>query len=282
MGIWCYSGRWRRERVRLAAAEEPAVAKARTASSSCAAASRIEAALAVDEHRPRRRVTASGSPLADASLGSDGRARRARQPVSAEIDGDATALAAAAAAAAASSEGKRAQRPAPFRRRGGRRPATAANTWALPLAPNRAACAELLVLCGTLRRGLLRREPTARWTLAVTHSPCTHCASTVPLFAEVRRVAYGLTHTDAGLRLLQDAGVALAPLNDADRAEQRHQKRPRPVPAPSAVRRVELRDGAGAVLAEARDVPNVRAWLVDAARGGARVGDGFARASTDG
>ena len=28
--------------------------------------------------------------------------------------------------------------------------------------------------------------------------------------------------------------------------------------------------------AEARDVPNVRAWLVDAARGGARVGDGCA------
>ena len=218
------------------------------------------------------------SPTSLSSHGSDGRAPAKRARISAEIDGDATALAAAAAAAAASSEGKASHRVGCclYDDETGAVLATAANTWALPLAPNRGACAELLVLCGTLRRGLLRREPTARWTLAVTHSPCTHCASTVPLFAEVRRVAYGLTHTDAGLRLLQDAGVALAPLNDADRAEQRHQTRPRPAPAPSAVRRVELRDGAGALLAEARDVPNVRAWLVDAARGGARVGDGCA------
>ena len=221
---------------------------------------------------------ADSADAASLSHGSDGRAPAKRARISAGIDGDATALAAAAAAAAASSEGKASHRVGCclYDDETGAVLATAANTWALPLAPNRGACAELLVLCGTLRRGLLRREPTARWTLAVTHSPCTHCASTVPLFAEVRRVAYGLTHTDAGLRLLQDAGVALAPLNDADRAEQRHQKRPRPVPAPSAVRRVELRDGAGALLAEARDVPNVRAWLVDAARGGARVGDGCA------
>ena len=218
------------------------------------------------------------SPTSPASHGSDGRAPAKRARISAEIDGDATALAAAAAAAAASSEGKASHRVGCclYDDETGAVLATAANTWALPLAPNRGACAELLVLCGALRRGLLRREPTARWTLAVTHSPCTHCASTVPLFAEVRRVAYGLTHTDAGLRLLQDAGVALAPINDADSAEPRHQKRPRPVPAPSAVRRVELRDGAGALLAAARDVPNVRASLVDAARGGARVGDGCA------
>ena len=60
------------------------------------------------------------------------------------------------------------------------------NVWDNPILPGKGVCAELVVLSGMAVRGALREDgDTTPLTLAVTTSPCMHCAATILLFEEV-------------------------------------------------------------------------------------------------
>ena len=60
------------------------------------------------------------------------------------------------------------------------------NVWDNPILPGKGVCAELVVLSSMVVRGALREDgDTTPLTLAVTTSPCMHCAATILLFEEV-------------------------------------------------------------------------------------------------
>ena len=74
----------------------------------------------------------------------------------------------------------------------GRVVGVACNQWDSPLLPNKGVCAELRVLTKLVSSGGLQPVAAgAPLTLAVTSSPCTHCAATILLFPEVVEVLYG-------------------------------------------------------------------------------------------
>ena len=133
------------------------------------------------------------------------------------------------------------------------------NAWDLPLAPNTGICAERRALAALMLHGKL--DASAAWTMAVSHSPCVHCAATILLFPEVKRVVYskGASHRDAGVEMLRAGGCAVdqlpdppgvPPASDAEAVP----KRPRPLPEATALRRCELRNRGGSLLY--RGTPN--------------------------
>ena len=134
------------------------------------------------------------------------------------------------------------------------------NAWDLPLAPNTGICAERRALAALMLHGKL--DESARWTLVVSHSPCVHCAATILLFPEIRRIVYGqgALHRDLGVEMLRQADRAVEQLEglsetsspNESKTEQRQQqqapKRPRPLPQPTALRICELRNRGGSLL----------------------------------
>ena len=131
------------------------------------------------------------------------------------------------------------------------------NAWDLPLAPNTGICAERRALAALMLHGKL--DESARWTLVVSHSPCVHCASTILLFPEIRRIVYGqgAPHRDQGVDMLRQAGRAVEqlaglpkPLSPSDKEHEQQQapKRPRPLPERTALQTCELRNRGGSLL----------------------------------
>ena len=146
----------------------------------------------------------------------------------------------------------------------GRVVVVSSNAWDLPLAPNTGICAERRALAALMLHGKL--DDSSEWTLAVSHSPCVHCAATILLFPEIRRVVYsqGAPHRDAGVEMLQQAGCSVQQLaveteslttRGSDTEEQQlAAKRPRPLPKPTALRRCEVRNRGGSLLYRGRPV----------------------------
>eukprot|EP01043_Picozoa_sp_COSAG02_P060943 COSAG02_NODE_8073_length_2720_cov_12.818008_4_plen_319_part_00 len=131
------------------------------------------------------------------------------------------------------------------------------NAWDLPLAPNTGICAERRALAALMLHGKL--DESARWTMVVSHSPCVHCASTILLFPEIRRIVYGqgAPHRDPGVEMLRQAGRAVEQLeglpkplspNRSENEQQQAPKRPRPLPEPTALQTCELRNRGGSLL----------------------------------
>ena len=154
--------------------------------------------------------------------------------------------------------------------------ALACNGWDNPILPGKGVCAELNALAGLAVRGGLYPLPKdedvddgscRRLTLAVTNSPCEHCAATILLFKEVVDVQYGNMCDDGTtIAMLEAGGVKIAhvPFRKDDSSNAAPIKdRPRPLPAPSQVRASTLRGPDDVILATGSEP---RATVIAAAR----------------